>query len=190
MFVFKQFNIDRHQVSLLLPEENQAQALFEVVEADRNELRKWMPWVDDTKSERSEAKFIKYIQGQMVAGKVFMLTIAVDNMPVGMIDFHQINQSDHHAEVGYWLSQQVQGLGIMTRSLKRLIDYGFNEMKLHKILIQVEAGNTKSSAIPKRLGFIKEAEFKDQIYANGQYRDFVEFGLINKADGRHSQIEN
>lgn len=61
MFVFNHFNVDDHRISLLLPEKDQAHALFQVVEADRDELRKWMPWTDDTKSERAEAKFIKYI---------------------------------------------------------------------------------------------------------------------------------
>ncbi|MFD1125353.1 GNAT family N-acetyltransferase [Lentilactobacillus raoultii] len=184
MFVFKQFELNQHQVSLLLPEKNQAAALFEAVQADRKELRKWMPWVDDTKSERAEAKFIKYIQGQMVNGKVFMLTIVVDQVPVGMIDFHNIDRANRHAEVGYWLSSQAQGQGVMTRSLEAIIDYGFKTLGLHKILIQVDTENTKSSAIPQRLGFSREAVFKEQIYFHGQFRDFEEFGLVNPVD-RH-----
>ncbi|MFT8735169.1 MAG: hypothetical protein ABF773_12170 [Lentilactobacillus hilgardii] len=42
MFVFNHFNVDDHRISLLLPERDQAHALFQVVEADRDELRKWM----------------------------------------------------------------------------------------------------------------------------------------------------
>lgn len=189
MFVFNHFNVDDHRISLLLPEKDQAHALFQVVEADRDELRKWMPWTDDTKSERAEAKFIKYIQGRMVEGKVFMLTIAMDGVPVGMIDFHNIDHADRHAEVGYWLSSRVQGRGIMTRSLKLMIDHGFKSMGLHKILIQVDSVNHKSDAIPKRLGFSKEAVFKEQIYSHGEYRDFVEFGLINHVNRDDSKIE-
>lgn len=179
MFVFKEFQLDEMTIKLLLPETSQARDLYRVVKEDRDTLKLWMPWANETHSQRSEAEFLKYIQGRMVDDKVFMLTIAVNDVAVGMVDLHNIDRANRHAEAGYWLSSQVQGHGIMTESLKRLIEYAFHEMGLHKILIQVDTENDPSNAIPKRLGFKLEATFQDQIYFHGQYRDFFEYGLIN-----------
>ncbi len=179
MFIFDHFETKGHEVKLVLPEPGQATELFAAVERDRDNLQKWMPWTGETKTAESEKRFLKYIQAQMVDNKVFMLTVVVDGHAMGMIDFHKIDHANHHAEVGYWLSSTVQGNGIMTMALKRLIKHGFGEMALHKILVLVDTENERSRAIPERLNFVEEGVLKDDIWFNGAYRDFVSYVLIN-----------
>ena len=76
--------------------------------------------------------------------KLWITSILVDGKPVGMIDLHNIDLDNSHAEVGYWLGGEYQGNGVMTDCLKRVLAIGFEEMKLHKIKLLAEHFSFKS----------------------------------------------
>ena len=88
--------------------------MFDQLQKNFNEFSKWLEWVNEINSVEDEAKSIKVFQKKMVARKAFNLVILADGTPRGMIDLHDLNQQS--GEVGYWLSQDVQHLGIMTKS--------------------------------------------------------------------------
>lgn len=186
MFTLKEFQLGSRTIRLELPEESHAKALFKIVENDREELKKWMPWAKTTKHLRDEVNFMKYAREQMINHHLFMLTILCDDEPVGMIDLHEIDPIDRHAQVGYWLSSQYQGLGIMTASLKQLISVGFGQLNLHKIVVMADSVNEKSKAIPERLGFIHEATLKDEVYMNGDFKDLDVYAKFADEDMHHS----
>ena len=50
----------------------------------------------------------------------------------------------------------MQGKGIITSSVKQLIEYAFVKLKMFRIQIKVAEGNTKSEAIPGKLNFTFE----------------------------------
>ncbi|AXN38664.1 hypothetical protein CN689_21445 [Peribacillus butanolivorans] len=52
--------------------------------------------------------------------------------------------------MGYWLGQQYQGNGIMTRVAKALIDYAINELNISKVEIRAAVENKNSRGIPER----------------------------------------
>jgi ribosomal-protein-serine acetyltransferase len=54
--------------------------------------------------------------------------------------------------VGYWMSADYQGRGIMTDCCKALLNYGFGALGLNRIEIRARTDNVKSRAIPIRLG--------------------------------------
>lgn len=56
----------------------------------------------------------------------------------------------------YWLAEDFQGRGIMSDTLRVVIEYVFAELELHRIEITCAVGNDKSSALPKKLGFTFE----------------------------------
>ncbi|MBJ8325647.1 GNAT family N-acetyltransferase [Streptococcus sp. CSL7591-lung] len=122
-----------------------------------------------------EVKFLRYAKVKMQKQELFLLIILVNQQAVGMIDFHNFNQITKQAEVGYWLSEKYEKRGIMTKSLRWLMAYGFNSLKLKKIEIQVDKKNNNSLKIPRRLGFSEDKIIKNFAYYNGQHHDFVIF---------------
>lgn len=51
-------------------------------------------------------------------------------------------------------------------------------MHLHKVEIRVAVGNEKSSAIPERLGFIKEGTLRAAEWLYDHYVDHVVYGML------------
>lgn len=179
MFLFKQFQLeDERECKLILPEKKYAEEMYNIIDNERERLGEYLPWVHNLKSAEEEKKVIEDILQQMLDKKMFVLMILVDDKVAGMIDLHEI-KINVRAEVGYWLSGEYEGLGIITRSVELLIEYAFTEMNLHKIIIYIQSENIKSATIPKRLNFIKEGVLVEHEMSNGKFVSLDLYSKIN-----------
>jgi len=65
----------------------------------------------------------------------------------------------------------------VTNSMKALIDFAFNYLKLNRIEVRVAVGNIRSRTIPKVLGFHEEGRLRDAEWLYDHYVDQVVYGL-------------
>ncbi len=179
MFLFEKFQLgDGRECKLILPETKYAEEMYNIIDNERERLGEYLPWVHNLKSAEEEKKVIEDILQQMLDKKMFVLMILVDDKVAGMIDLHEI-KINVRAEVGYWLSREYEGLGIITRSVEYLTEYAFTELNLHKLTILVQTENAKSAAIPKRLNFIKEGVLVEHEMSNGKFVSLDLYSKIN-----------
>ena len=82
--------------------------------------------------------------------------------------------------IGYWLTQEKQGQGIITLCVKFFIDYAFKVLELNKVLISAAVGNSKSRAICERLGLKNEGIDREGEFLYGQYVDLVRYSMLRK----------
>ena len=168
----------RENVKLRLVKPDDAKSLYDQIEKTRSQLAKYMPWGESTQSIEDEREFLEYCQVRMESQKLWNASILIDGKAVGMIDLHNIDFDNQHAEVGYWLGNEYQGNGVMTDCLKKLLDIGFDELNLHKIKLLAEVVNVASNAVAKKVGFKLEGTLKDEIFSDGQFHDASLYGLI------------
>lgn len=64
------------------------------------------------------------------------------------------------AEIGYWLSEQHWGRGIMTEALRAFSDYAFMQFELSRIYAVPFAGNTASNKVLEKAGFVFEGTLR------------------------------
>ena len=62
--------------------------------------------------------------------------------------------------------------------MRTLCRYGFDEMNLQKIRLDVHAGNVKASKTYERVGFRKEGLLRHEIYRRGRRLDVIRMGLL------------
>lgn len=180
MFIFAEFQLGEDKIKLILPEKEHAKDLYKIVEEYRSDIARWLPWADETNSVEDELNFIKFAREETANYKALILTILMNDKPVGMLDLHNISEKNRRAEVGYWISNAVQGRGIMTESVKRLVDIAFNALNLHKITIIAESENIKSRAVAERLNFEYEATLKEHLIYKEDFKDFVLYSKCSK----------
>lgn len=84
----------------------------------------------------------------------------VDRSIVGCVGFYRSFENDQ-GEVGYVIAAPFRGLGIMTELLPRLLDYGFRERALKRIIAVTHGENAPSIALLARFGFVYESDRED-----------------------------
>ena len=149
------FRLD-DDTELRLLENQHAEELFALTDQNREHLRKWLPWLDGTKSLEDSRAFITKSLIQYANNKGFPTGIWSKNTLAGVVGYNAIDWSDRTATIGYWLGAPFQGKGLMTKSCRALIGYAFNELKLNRVEIRCATKNKRSRAIPERLGFTQE----------------------------------
>jgi ribosomal-protein-serine acetyltransferase len=159
-------------------EAGHAQELFEVTDRNRIYLREWLPWVDGTRSVSDTERFIEVSLREYERGKGIQYGIFRRGKIAGCIGLHEIDWDHRHAAIGYWLSRDHQGLGIMTECCRMLIGHAFHEWRLHRVEIRAAVANARSRAIPERLGFTAEGVLRQVVRVNGCYLDHVVYGLL------------
>jgi len=98
---------------------------------------------------------------------------------IGTIGYVNIYKDNYRAEIGYLLNPKFQGKGMMTEALKRVIEYGFNDLKFHSIEAIVHPENNGSSKLLENNQFKKEAYLKDNQFFDGKFIDSVIYSRIN-----------
>ncbi|MCU7551859.1 GNAT family N-acetyltransferase [Chitinophagaceae bacterium LB-8] len=97
---------------------------------------------------------------------------------VGSIGLWRIDKENHRAEIGYMLEPSLQGKGLMYEALKKVLEYGFSEIKLHSIEAHVDPRNASSSGLLKKADFVLEAYFKENYYLHGRFVDTAVYSLL------------
>jgi ribosomal-protein-serine acetyltransferase len=155
-----------------------AEALFALIDSCRPHLRKWLPWVDSAKTVEDSKAFIEEALQKFAAGNGFETGIWHKGQFAGVIGLHYIDHANKKTSIGYWLGEQFQGLGLMTKACKAFIDYAFNELKLHRVEIRCAVDNKKSRAIPERLGFTNEGTIREAEWLYDHFVDHVVYGML------------
>lgn len=135
--------------------------VFAVVNANRNFLREWLPWLDFNTSVVDSRNFILESIDGYTKGTSLNLGLwhIPDNQFIGNCGFHTIR--DNVAKFGYWLDSDWQGKGIITKTCQILIDHIFNNTSVNEININAATSNQNSRAIAERLNFkLKEIKPK------------------------------
>lgn len=78
--------------------------------------------------------------------------ICINDILIGVLEYHSYNEDEKSMEIGFFLSQDYWGKGIMTKVLKEAIMLGFYQLELKKIVISTLAENERCIKLIKRFG--------------------------------------
>lgn len=172
-------------IQLRLLQRRHARELFQLTDANRTHLRQWLPWLDSTREEKDSVAFIESALRNFSNSGAGVCGIWHAEALCGVIDYHQIDWDNRSAAIGYWLSKETEGKGIMTSCCRALIDHAFTEYRLNRVVIRVATGNHKSQAIPDRLGFTREEIIGNAQWLYDHYVDLTVNTLSKKEFGEN-----
>ena len=108
------------------------------------------------------------------------ITLKDDTKLIGTIGYYRMKKEYFRIEIGYLLHPDHWRKGIMTEAMNAVIDYGFTKMKAHTIIADINPNNEGSRVILEKIGFVREAYFKDSYYINGKFEDAAIYTLFAK----------
>src|SRR5690242_3510205 len=115
-----------NNLRLELTAERHAAPLYKALDNERQRLSEFLPWIDDMKTLADFTSYIKNCELLYEQKKEVSFIMILDEMPVGRIGLHHLNLLNKMGAIGYWITSNAEGKGVVTRSCKKIIDYGFN----------------------------------------------------------------
>lgn len=155
-----------------------AEAVFAAADRNRQYLGQWLPWVEHTRSAHEVRDFILRSLSQYHSNQGPNAGIWVDGAFAGSIGCHKIDWANRACSIGYWIDAAWQGQGIVSRCVRSMLDYLFDDEGLHRVVIQCGTGNFKSCAIPERLGFTREGVLRQAEWVSGRWVDLVVWSML------------
>jgi ribosomal-protein-serine acetyltransferase len=153
--------------------------IFNTIDSQREHLGPFLPFVELTKQLSDTQAFVEAVVNSPKDRLEYTFTIRVDGRMAGLIGLKDIDRANRKTEIGYWLSQDFLGRGIMTRSVSTLCDFAFGELGMNRIQIKCAVANTASRNIPQRLGFQLEGiERAGELLTGGVFTDLAVYSKL------------
>ena len=102
------------------------------------------------------------------------------NHCIGQIAYFLINTKNHFGEIEFCIGRKFQNKGHGTEAVQSILEYGFNEINLHKIQICHEEKNLASRAIIKKCKFIYEGTLRDYFFIDGDYGNRLYYSMLKE----------
>jgi RimJ/RimL family protein N-acetyltransferase len=88
---------------------------------------------------------------------------------IGDVAFHILDEDILQAEIAFTLARSYWGQGYATEAARRLLDYLFSELHLHRVRAICDSENLASVHVLERMGMRREADFLENIWFKGQW---------------------
>jgi RimJ/RimL family protein N-acetyltransferase len=108
--------------------------------------------------------------------------------PIGTVTRYWADERTQWMEVGVGIYKaRYWGLGYGTEALALWADHLFQTMPLRRIGLRTWTGNPRMISLARRLGFRREARFREAYEAGGRVYDRVAFGMLRREWRRAQQ---
>ena len=93
-----------------------------------------------------------------------------------------VNFAPEHAraELGYVLSREHWGKGLMPEAVRTVIRFGFGRMELNRIQARCVAENTASARVMEKVGMTYEGTLRASEYIKGAFRDMRIYSILRR----------
>ena len=168
----------RPGLDIAVVELRHAPAIFDAIDKERESLREWLPWVDHTTTVGHVEEFIHKALKKFAEQNGFDGGIWLNGRYIGGIGMQYWDRLNWKTEIGYWLSEEFRGQGLMTDCARRCVEFAFEELGMRRVEIRCAVPNRKSRAIPERLGFTLEGILRGGYHLHGGGVDMAVYGLL------------
>ena len=109
----------------------------------------------------------------------FLLFDRITNKCIGECGFHTWNKTHARAELLYNLKDDAdKRKGLMTEALTKVLEFGFNELELHRIEALTASWNSASIRLLERFKFKREGMMREDYLVSGTYENSECYSLL------------
>jgi len=157
---------------------NDAEALFSY--RSNAEVNKYQGWIPKSVADAHEFITTKIVTEVNITDSWFQLAIILTESGemIGDVGLHFLDVDDFQVEVGCTLNHLFQGKGYATEALKACINYLFHHLNKHRVIASVDPRNIQSIRLIERLGFRKEAHFRESLLINDEWCDDIIYATL------------
>jgi RimJ/RimL family protein N-acetyltransferase len=157
---------------------------------ERDDLARCHDWMNDpdlraTLAQRfpmSLAKEADWVEratrGQDPSEMLFAICLMQGDRHIGNCGFEAIDRDNGTATFGIFIGEaDCRGQGLGEEAVRTLCRFGFEELRLAKVRLDVYEGNPAIRTY-ERVGFRREGVLRQEIFRRGGRRDVIRMGLL------------
>lgn len=145
--------------------DSDAEAMHGAIQESAEHIGAWLPWPERHRTVDDTLEYIRHMQAELARRDQFGMGIFHPDTGelLGGIGLHPRNWSVPDFELGYWIRQPHEGKGYVTDAVKLITRYAFGRLGANRVFIRCDTRNTRSCAIPRRLGFVHEGTLRNSV---------------------------
>jgi [ribosomal protein S5]-alanine N-acetyltransferase len=121
-------------------------------------------WVEFHRSAPDEALFV---------------IAADDDRCLGHVGLYRIDHRVRSAEFAILIGDKPSwGQGLGRRCTTFMVDYGFDQLNLNRIYLEVLATNTRAAELYRKIGFVEEGRLRSAQFKEGRYVDVIVMSVL------------
>jgi [ribosomal protein S5]-alanine N-acetyltransferase len=125
---------------------------------------------------------LQWIQGGHLAeeegrGYPLAMRLRQDNLLVGCMSL-LITLEHQRGTLAYWVGRPYWGHGYATEAARRVVEYGFGELNLHRIAASALHTNRASTRVMEKAGLKYEGTLHEELLHWGAFEDIDYYGLL------------
>jgi RimJ/RimL family protein N-acetyltransferase len=138
------------------------------------ELLHWLPAIPRPYTLEDARAFV----GGEVGLGPHQFAIEEDGQVVGSVGM-TVSDAEATGTIGYWCAPGHRGRGVVTRAVRLLCRYAFDELALERLQLVADPDNHASQRVAEKAGFQREGVLRSHLrHPDGRRRDSVMFSLL------------
>jgi len=151
-------------------------------EKSRSFLEPWEPiWpADDLTRGAFRRRLKRYADDQRTdQAYSFFIFRADGNILVGGVTLSNVRRGVAQASsIGYWMGAPHARRGLMSRALRALIPFSYNNLRLHRLEAACITTNAASIRLLEKSGFQREGYARQYLCINGMWQDHLLYARL------------
>jgi RimJ/RimL family protein N-acetyltransferase len=159
--------------------------------AERQDLPKFVKWLNDAGTSwflalraplsmaLEERWFERMLERFGTDVYHFVICRLADDRPIGNIGLELIDTVNGNAALGIVVGEEGdRGAGYGTDAVNALVDFGFGELRLERIWLDVYEGNDRAIRAYEKAGFAREAVLRKAAFHRGEHLDVIRMAIL------------
>ena len=99
---------------------------------------------------------------------------------IGQLNSSMVDRPNQTADIGYISHPDFRGQGFVNEALTALIGHLFQNVKVHRVVADIDIRNEDSVRVVERLGMRREATYIDNDYLKGEWCSMYLYALLSR----------
>jgi RimJ/RimL family protein N-acetyltransferase len=160
---------------------------------ERADIPLFVRWFNDLRTTRTliflgpmgtvseEAWFTTMSEHQGNDRWFFVICRLEDDRPVGAIDLHGVDYRNGSTSLGIVIGDPADtGQSYGSDALRTLLTFGFDQLRLERIELEVYAFNEPARRMYERVGFVHEGTSRHGLYTDGAFHDVHRMAVLRE----------
>ncbi len=155
--------------------------LLDAVNVSLADLYVWLPWAHRGYSRVDATRFVKETMRSWREQRAYDFAIRADEDPgrhIGNVSIWFISRGFRSGEIGYWIRSDMAGGGVATEVTARMVEVGFEDLRMHRIVLRIAVGNRASERVAEKLGFVREGILREELEVHGKWLDHTVYSML------------